>query len=267
MLVAVIVALHFTKGSGGSSTATGSGSAVEERHVAQKPLPAPPKAAIENRPAVAPVQKASIAAVGRDAPAAPADIPVAPLKKHSKAKDEGIASAPGKFSFADMTFSNHADVVLGNLLTMEYGDDLLGDPDEAYSGFAAAFDKALEYPIDITDDDDDFQRELKEAVIELRSELARRRADGEDIEEILSDTWRQMKELSLFRQDIESQVEGQLDEGMTQEDYENLVGEANRILAEEGIKPLELPATLRRALRLHRLQTQYGAEEPADEEP
>ncbi|MBR0056948.1 MAG: hypothetical protein IJP66_06415 [Kiritimatiellae bacterium] len=185
--------------------------------------------------------------------------PAAPSRRGSEggaAPAGGIASAPGRFSIADMTFSNHADAVLGNLLTMEDGDDIIGDPDEAYRGFAAAFDKALEEPIAIGDEDDDFQRELKEAVIELREELARRRAEGEDVEEILAESWRQMKELNLYRREIEAQVKNLLDEGMTQEDYESLVGEANRILAEEGVKPLELPTTLKRALRLRRLQAE-----------
>jgi hypothetical protein len=39
------------------------------------------------------------------------------------------------------------------------------------------------------------------------------------------------------------------------------VGEANRILSEEGVKPLELPATLKRALRLRQLQAEAMAEE------
>lgn len=256
LLAAIVLSLHFCRSTGDSSAETGNKTAANEHYVAKRPSPAPPQASIESRPASVPVRKGAGHTAGRGSPSPTASsLPSpAPVKKAKKAKGEGIASSPGKYSFADMTFSNHADVVLGNLLTMEYGDDLLGDPDEAYSGFAEAFDRALEYPIDISEDDDDFQRELKEGVIEMREELARRRLAGENIEEILSDTWRQMKELGLFRKDVDSQVEGQLDDGMTQEDYENLVGEANRILAEEGIKPLELPATLKRALRLRRLQ-------------
>lgn len=264
--VALVVA-RLCQNADGPSGEPGGGTAdvqlaavVPAAHSAPVPKPALPPADSPPRRRETPRQTADT-----ERPPAPVPAPRANSAETRKAPAGGIASAPGRYSIADMTFSNHADAVLGNLLMMQEGDDIIGDPDEAYQGFAAAFDKALEQPITIGEEDDDFQRELKEAVIELREELAKRRADGEDIEEVLAESWRQFKELSLFRKDIESQVENQLDDVMTQEDYENLVGEANLILSEEGMKPLELPATLKRALRLRRMQEEAIAAEAAEE--
>lgn len=261
----VIVAALASRGAGGAAPGTDSDEAGNAPRPVAVPKPttvsrpaAPPGGAAAGRRAAGHVERAGGPPAAWEESAIPPP-PSPPVE--TRQATNAIVSAPGRFSFADMVFSNHADAVLGNLLTMEDGDDLVGDPDEAYKGFAAAFDKAMEQPIAIGDEDDDFQRELKEAVIELREELARRRADGEDIEGILAESWRQMKELSLFRREIESQVGNMLDEGMTQEDYESLVGEANRILAEEGVKPLELPATLKRALRIRRLQAEAMEEE------
>ena len=43
-------------------------------------------------------------------------------------------------------------------------------------------------------------------------------------------------------------------EGMTQAEYEELVAAANKMLDERGVKHMELPATLRRTLRLRKIQ-------------
>ena len=165
-----------------------------------------------------------------------------------------ITNAPGKFSVADKTFKHSADVELGNLLMVEPGDDLLGDSAGMYKGFNKEFDEALSEPIEFSDDDTPMQREMKQAVKELREELKHRRAKGEDIEKIMEDTRNQLKELSLYRQELEDEVRKHSTEALTQKDYEDLVQAANQMLEERGIKPLEMPTTLRHAIRLRKVQ-------------
>ena len=164
-----------------------------------------------------------------------------------------ITNSPGKFSVADKTFRHSADVALGNLLMVEPGDDLLGDSDGMYKGFNKEFDEALSEPIEFSDDDTPMQREMKQAVKELREELKQRRAKGEDIEKIMEDTRNQLKELSLYRQELEDEVRKRSTEDLTQKDYEDLVQAANQMLEERGIKPLEMPTTLRHAIRLRKI--------------
>ena len=170
-----------------------------------------------------------------------------------------VTNTPGKFSIADKTFKHSADVELGNLLMVEPGDDLLGDTAGMYRGFNKEFDEALTEPIEYSDDDTPIQREMKQAVNELRKELKDRRAKGEDIEKIMEDTRNQLKELSLYRQELEDEVRKLSTDDLTQKDYEDLVAAANRMLKERGIKPLEMPSTVRHAIRLRKIQEEAAA--------
>lgn len=170
-----------------------------------------------------------------------------------------VTNTPGKFSIADKTFKHSADVELGNLLMVEPGDDLLGDTAGMYRGFNKEFDEALTEPIEYSDDDTPIQREMKQAVNELRKELKDRRANGEDIEKIMEDTRNQLKELSLYRQELEDEVRKLSTDDLTQNDYEDLVAAANQMLKERGIKPLEMPSTVRHAIRLRKIQEEAAA--------
>ena len=170
-----------------------------------------------------------------------------------------VTNTPGKFSIADKTFKHSADVELGNLLMVEPGDDLLGDTAGMYRGFNKEFDEALAEPIEYSDDDTPIQREMKQAVNELRKELKDRRANGEDIEKIMEDTRNQLKELSLYRQELEDEVRKLSTDDLTQKDYEDLVAAANQMLNERGIKPLEMPSTVRHAIRLRKIQEEAAA--------
>ena len=170
-----------------------------------------------------------------------------------------VTNTPGKFSIADKTFKHSADVELGNLLMVEPGDDLLGDTAGMYRGFNKEFDEALAKPIEYSDDDTPIQREMKRAVNELRKELKDRRAKGEDIEKIMEDTRNQLKELSLYRQELEDEVRKLSTDDLTQKDYEDLVAAANQMLKERGIKPLEMPSTVHHAIRLRKIQEEAAA--------
>ena len=166
-----------------------------------------------------------------------------------------VTNTPGKFSIADKTFKHSADVELGNLLMVEPGDDLLGDTAGMYRGFNKEFDEPIQY----NDKDTPIQRELKQAVNELRKELMDRRANGEDIEKIMEDTRNQLKELSLYRQELEDEVRKLSTDDLSQKDYEDLVAAANQMLKDRGIKPLEMPSSLRHAIRLRKIQEEAAA--------
>lgn len=165
-----------------------------------------------------------------------------------------ITNTPGRFSVSDRTFRHSADVELGNLLLVEPGDDLLGDSAGMYKGFRKELLEALEEDITYTEEDTPFQRELKDSVKELRDELGRRMQNGEDVERVMEDTRNQLKELSLYRQELEEEVRRLSTDEMTQKDYEDLVKAANEMLAERGVKALEMPRTLRHAIRLKKLK-------------
>lgn len=176
-----------------------------------------------------------------------------------------ITNTPPKISIADKTFKHSADVELANLLLVEPGEDLLGDSEGMYDGFEKELAEALSEKIVFEPEDTDFQRELKESVIELRQELEQRQRAGEDIVKLMEDTRNQLKELSLYRQELEDQVTSLTSDELTQADYEDLINAANQMLADRGIMELELPTTLRRALRLKQIQEQALQKEMENE--
>lgn len=176
-----------------------------------------------------------------------------------------ITNSPPKISIADKTFKHSADIELANLLLVEPGEDLVGDSEGMYDGFEKELAEAMREDIVFEKDDTDFQRELKASVIELRQELDKRRRAGEDLAKLMEDTRNQLKELSLYRQELEDQVHELTSDDLTQHDYEDLVNAANQMLAERGIMELELPTTLKRALRLKQIQEQALQKEMADE--
>lgn len=165
-----------------------------------------------------------------------------------------ITNTPPKMSLADKTFNHSADVELGNLLMVEPGEDLLGDSEGMYRGFGEELDEALSEPIYYDKNDTELQRALKESVKELREELVSRRKAGENIEKLMEDTRNQLKELALYKQEIEDQVREMSTDDLTQKEYEDILSAANQMLEERGIKPLELPTTLKHTIRLRKIQ-------------
>ena len=102
-------------------------------------------------------------------------------------------------------------------------------------------------------------KELKMGVQSLRQELKERMDKGEDINAIMVETYKQMQELGLYRQELEEEVIKLSGEDLTQKDYEDLISAANQMLQERGSKPLELPSTLRHAIRLRKIQEETAA--------
>lgn len=155
-------------------------------------------------------------------------------------------------NIVDKTFPSFADRMLGNLLLVEPGEGLLGSSEELYEDFEKEFVEAIKSEIKLTDEDTEETRELKIAVQDLRNELLRRYNAGEDITQAMIDTRNQLQELSVYRDDLEKQVLkiSATTSDLTQKDYDDLLAAANEMLADRGVKPLEIPQTLRHAIRL-----------------
>ena len=147
-------------------------------------------------------------------------------------------------------FNHPCDNQIANLLRLDPGVGTFGNRD--YKGFKDAFLKSCEEPIIVSEDDDEWTRQLKRDVIETKIELRARMADGEDVEAIMRDTRNEYKKLANIKKDIESEVRNTLlNDDVTKEDIEILVEAANRLLEEKGIAPLKInPFVQRRILEL-----------------
>lgn len=136
-------------------------------------------------------------------------------------------------------------------VNLELGEILAAEPGEVRIGehkygekFVRKFLKSLEKPIVISASDSEYAKELKRAVIDAKKELKARYDAGEDIAQIMNDNETQMRELSLYRKELEDQIRqikkekrGELDS----KDLTELYGAANKMLNDRGVKPLVLP--------------------------
>ncbi len=176
-----------------------------------------------------------------------------------------ITSGVARVSLIDRTFKHDTDCMLAHLLVVEPGEGFVGDSESIYSGFEKEFLKTLDDPIVYDKNDSDYVKELKMGVQALRQELLDARANGESIEKVLIDTRDQLQQLGLYRQELEEQVLRMSEDGMSQQDYNDLITAANQMLEERGSKPLELPSTVKHAVRLGQLIRDNEAKEKETE--
>lgn len=178
-----------------------------------------------------------------------------------------ITSGVARVSLIDRTFKHDTDCMLAHLLTVEPGEGFVGDSESIYSGFEKEFLKTLKDPIEYDKNDSDYVKELKMGVQAMRQELLDLKANGESIEKVLMETRDQLQQLGLYRQELEEQVLKMSEDGMSQQDYNDLITAANKMLEERGSKPLELPSTVKHAVRLGQLIRDNEAKEKEKENP
>lgn len=169
-----------------------------------------------------------------------------------------VTSGLSRVTLIDKIFDHETDRMLAHLLVLEPGSGIIGDSVDVYDGFEDAFNKSLNTPILYDKDDDQYVKELKMAVQALRNELISRRNSGEDIIAVLCETRDQMQQLGYFKQELEEQVISMVNNEMDQNDYEDLVSVANKLLADKGCESLEVPEVLKHALRLKMVSEERG---------
>ncbi len=172
-----------------------------------------------------------------------------------------ITSGVARVSLIDRTFKHDTDCMLAHLLTVKPGEGFVGDSESIYNGFEKEFLKAVNDPIVYDKDDSDYVKELKMGVQAMRQELLEIKAKGESIEKALIETRDQLQQLGLYRQELEQRVLTMSEDGMSQQDYDDLVTAANKMLEERGSEPLEVPSAVKHAVRLGRLMRESESKE------
>lgn len=142
------------------------------------------------------------------------------------------------------------------ILEGEYGEDFIAD-----------FRRSLEKQIAVTDEDSDYVKDMKAAVIEVKKDLLARLNRGEDIAKYLTDTRNDLHNLHQYREELRKQVVDLLDDGesVADSDVPDLIGAANTMLREKGIKELEDNEFVRQALILERKEMEKEFETSENE--
>lgn len=134
-------------------------------------------------------------------------------------------------------FAHKSENAIANLMYTVPGTPTFGRTN--FTGYQEDFLKSCEEPIIIEEDDDDFTKQLKSDVREMKVALKDRIDDGENLDEILTEAREELKKLAAVRKNIESLVRKEAStEGVTEEDLEDLRQAANTMLEDKGIPPL-----------------------------
>ena len=179
-----------------------------------------------------------------------------------------ITTGVERVTLIDRTFNRDTDRMIAHLLVADPGGTVVGDSESVFRSFDENFVASLEETIAASPDDDDYVKDLKRAVNEARAELKARADKGESPAQMMIETREQLRELMLYREDLEAQVVKLADDGdMSQEDYDNLIEAANKMLEERGSKPVELPKLVESAIELSVLRNKANKKESENEEP
>lgn len=159
-------------------------------------------------------------------------------------------------------FEHHCENEIACLLTIQPGQGLVGTP--RYNGrFTKEFLESLKKPIVINDDDSEEDKELKRNVNLAKQELKAAYDRGEDIEKIMLDTRREYQDLAMYKQELRQLIyEYKKTENPSDQDVEDYVTSANKLLEAKGIAPLNIGPISRRKLMMMREEAlKAGAEQ------
>lgn len=156
-------------------------------------------------------------------------------------------------------FKHPVENEIAALIMAQPGEPLVGEPD--YSNMKQDFVNALIDKIEISEDDSEMDRELKQNVEELKKELAERVKNGEDIVEIFKEARRELRLSADYKQNLNEVVLEQLyDPDISDEDLATTMQAANKMLEDKGIEPISETRFLKVRKRMLRAQARRDAE-------
>ena len=165
--------------------------------------------------------------------------------------NSATAAIKGKYEI----FNHACENEIAGFLSMEPGQGLVGTP--RYNGrFKRDFLESLEEPIVVSPDDSPEDALLKRNVIKAKMDLKDALDRGEDIEQIMLDTRKELQDLARYKLELTQQMHDIVKENaeMSTEDMEALLEAANKMLDEKGIAPMSFGPLTRRKIMMMREQ-------------
>ena len=145
-------------------------------------------------------------------------------------------------------FPHRCENEIACYLSLKPGDAIFGTM--RYTGrFKDEFIKSLETPIVIDPGDPDDVKELKRNVREAKIQLKAALDRGEDIEQIMLDTRKELQDLAMYKMDLKRTIyEMRREKPMTADDLQDAVDAANRMLESKGIAPIRFGPLVRQKM-------------------
>lgn len=146
-------------------------------------------------------------------------------------------------------FHNPAEREISRLLTHQPGAPMMGIV-RYDAAFERQFMESLKTPIKIETEDSSREIELKETVEATKKEIMQRIKDGEKLKDILEESRKEIDRLARYRTDLvkminEAKKNGEYSDG----DFRDLVGAANKMLEENGMRPVSKSIFTTRAIK------------------
>ena len=161
-------------------------------------------------------------------------------------------------------FKRQSEREIAAMVTAEPGTWFMRKP-TFNERFDEDFRASLGEKIEISDDDTEEQKALKQAVIDTKAELAERMKAGETPSAVMGAHADAMYELGQYRRMIQDEL-GKLkrDAQYSDQDIEDFVNAANKMLKDKGAKPIPMPKMVFRHVSLKKAAAR--AEEKARQE-
>ena len=154
-------------------------------------------------------------------------------------------------------FKHDSENEIANLLTIESGGMIFGDR-EYDKRFEQDFLQALMEPVEITEEDSEEDRRIKENVEAAKHEIAERIKQGENLGDILTAERDEIRRLAQYKQQMEEIFHEQISTGeiQTEQDLDDFCKAVNTMLESKGIEPFKISGLMRRRLGLDRAKNQ-----------
>ena len=161
-------------------------------------------------------------------------------------------------------FKGTANNEIFTLITMNPGESRLVTPDYRDPEYIKRFKESLEQPIEIAEDDHEWDKNVKQAVADTKKDLIARMKKGEKLSDILEDTSKELQRLTAYKDSIDKQVSTIVKDAkgrLSEQDVKDLVGAANKMLTEQGINPISESSFVRWNVRLASKQAKMAERE------
>ena len=128
---------------------------------------------------------------------------------------------------------------------------------------------SLKEEIVINDDDMQCDKEIKQAMIEVRADLKKRMDAGEKLGDILTEASKELQRLGEYSDQLQEEVRRAIKDGnlskngepFSENDIKDLVGAANKMLEEKGCNPISTDQMIISNIRLHADQLGWTSDE------
>ena len=135
-------------------------------------------------------------------------------------------------------FDSRVENEIAVLMTLKPGASMVGMPKYGEE-YEREFLESCEQPIIISEEDDEYTKQLKRDMIQVKIELMDRMRNGEKIGDIIREARMEAQRLSQLREDIVSTLRETIADADSDDDVDLLYESANKMLEAYGISPIK----------------------------